>query len=147
MENTNVFEEAKGLIKSEKASCVVIKSDEIVAVLDGRGVSPLLSLYNAEFDKLKGAFVVDRIIGKAAAMILVLGGVIKAYGEIMSVPAYNYLSKNCVEVSYGTCIDAISARDGKGICPIEKSVLDVEEPREGLTKIVETIKSFSKQAE
>ena len=65
----------------------------------------------------------------------------------MSVPAYNYLSKHCVEVSYGTCIDAIFARDGKGICPIEKSVLDVEEPREGLSKIVGTIKSFSKQAE
>ena len=145
MDNKNVFEEAKSLISGEKASCVVIKSDEMVAVLDGRGVSPLLGLYNTEFEKLKGAFVVDRIIGKAAAMILVLGGVIKAYGEIMSVPAYNYLIKHGVDVSYGSCIDAITARDGRGICPIEKSVLDIEDPREGLAKIIETIESFPKQ--
>lgn len=133
------FETAKQLIKSGEASCIVIQEGAIIHTASGRGVSPILKLYRGEPEKLAGAFVVDKIIGKAAAMILLLGKATAIYGEVMSAAAYQYLTERGVDAQYGRCVDVITARDEKGICPIEKSVLEIDDPNEGLVKIQETI--------
>lgn len=142
----SILSEAQGLIKSGKISCVVIREDKIIHRADGRGVSPLLNLYENEPDKLKNAFVVDKIIGKAAAMLLVLGGASQVYGEVMSVAARTYLTEHDIDVSYGRCIDVVTARDGNGICPIEKSVMDTDNPYEGLARMKDAIKLLMRNA-
>ena len=142
----NAFKKALDLIKDGNVSCVVIRGGEIIHTADGRGVSPLLKLYGGEPDKLNGSFVVDKIIGKAAAMLLVLGGVQKAYGEIMSVFAKEYLTERKITVEYGVCVDMISDRVGNGICPIEQSVMDEDDPEKGLVKILDTLKKLANRA-
>lgn len=134
------LEDALSLIHSGKTSCVVIRGGRIVHSDDGRGVSPLLRLYDNDFGILDGAFVVDKLIGKAAAMILVLGGAKGVYGEIMSAAAKDYLENRGIEARYGRCVDVISNREGNGICPIERSVWDIDEPQEGVLTIKETVK-------
>lgn len=138
-------EQAIGLIKSKAASCVIIKNGKIMYTADGRGVSPLLKVYKADPVMLKNAFVVDKIIGKAAAMILVLSGVKQVYGRIMSTAGRNYLERHGITVEYGRCVDVITNRTHDGICPIEKSVLDIEEPQEGLAILSLTIDKLMKE--
>lgn len=140
----DMLEEALRLIGSGSISCVVIQNNTIVHTADGRGVTPLLELYDDDPEKLKNAFVVDKIVGKAAAMIMVISGVRKVYGRTMSVAAENYLKSYVVETRYGRCVDVISNRDKNGICPIERSVIDIDDPQEGVESIKNTVKTLVK---
>lgn len=142
----DTLKEARQLIRSGKASCVVIQYDTIVHMADGRGVSPLLKLYKSSPELLKGALVVDKIIGKAAAMILLLAGAEAIHGEVMSASARDYLQKHSAAHTYGRCVDVITARDKTGICPIEKSVLEIDDPQEGLEAIQATLAVLMKPA-
>lgn len=130
-----VVAQACEMIKTPGISCVVIDGEKIVHTADGRGVAPLLDLYGNHREMLKGARVVDRVVGKAAAMILILGQAAYAYGDVMSESAQDYLAKRGVPFSYGVCVDRISGQDGTGVCPIEASVLSIDEPEAGLAAI------------
>ena len=126
---------ARNLIKSSTISCVVIKEDVIRYATDGRGVAPLLELYTEKLELVRGAFVVDKIIGKAGAMILVACQVKRVFAEIMSVAGRDYLMANGIEPEYGRCVEVISNITGDGMCPIEKSVIDLSDPLEGIERV------------
>ncbi len=134
--------EACKMIKEEGTSCVIIKEGSIVYTADGRGVAPLLTIYEKE--KLAASCVVDRIIGKAAAMILVLGGAKSVYGEIMSKAAREYLEARDIPCQYGLCVDVITGRTGTGICPIESSVLSIDDPAEGFEALTKRLAELRK---
>jgi len=124
-----------------------MQGDKVVYEADGRGVAPLMALYDGDRAKFEGALVADKIIGKAAAMILCAGGAAAVYGEIMSRAAMEYLHGRGVDCRCGRCVDVISNRTGSGICPIEKCVLDVDDPCEGIETIKETINELRKMAQ
>lgn len=138
------LQSAINLIKEETATCVVMKDHKIIKTISGQGIAPVIDLY--EQGVLKDAFVADKIIGKAAAMIMVLGGVKEVYGKVMSRAGKEFLESRGVKVSYGQCIDMISNRAGNGICPMERTVMEIEEPAEALTALKETLATLRKQA-
>jgi len=139
-ETTTLAEEkAKQMIKGGKVSCVIIKNDLIVHTANGQGIAPLISIYENKPEVLKGAFVVDKIIGKAAAMMIVLGSAKRAYGEIMSAAGHDYLVAHGCRADYGERIDVVTNRSGDGICPLENSVLDTDDPEAGYRLLKETI--------
>lgn len=129
---SGVLDEARQLIQEGQADCVIIHDGKIVSTGKGRGIAPLLSIYHNTPELLRGALVVDKIIGKAAAMILVLGGAKSAHGLVMSAAARAYLQKYKVVAGNDRCVDMITARTGAGICPIEQSVLAIDNPASGL---------------
>jgi len=139
----DAFAEALGLIRGGGVSCAVIRGGGIIHTDDGRGVSPLMRLYSGEPGKLAGSYIVDKIIGKAAAMILVLGGVEGAHGEVMSASAKAYLIERGIAAEHGLCVDMIADRTGRGMCPIERSVMDEDDPARGLAAIRETLASLA----
>ena len=128
---------AKELIKEGKASCVVIKEQQILEMRNGPGIQPVISLYEEKI--LENALVVDKIIGKAAAMVLTFGKVKAVYAETMSQAAKAYLEKHQIQVGYERCIDVINNREGNGICPMERAVMDLEDPGEALEVLKETL--------
>lgn len=132
-------EKAKRLIESEKISCAVIRDGKIVHTANGRGISPLIALYESNPEQMRGALIVDKIIGKAAAMMIVLGGAKSAYGETMSESARDYLAAHGCEAGWGTLIEIVSNRAGDGMCPLENSVLSTDDPEIGYHILKETI--------
>lgn len=134
--------QAKVLITQGSCGCVIIRNGTIVHTGKGRGVSPLIHLYEEKRELLFGSSVVDKIIGKAAAIILVLGGVSKVHGLTMSIAAKDYLTKHGIAVSYDRLIDVIANRNRDGICSVERSVLHLDDPAEGLSCIRNTIKQL-----
>ncbi len=86
------------------------------------GIKTLLSLQSGS---LTGSFVADKIVGKAAAMLLVRGGAIEVYAEIISEPALEVFKKHRVICLYGTLVPNIINRDKTGVCPMEQAVLNV----------------------
>lgn len=127
------------LIRNNKASCVVIKNGRIIYSAIGPGVRPLIELYENNPDILKGGFVVDKVIGKAAAMILTLGGASKAYGLLMSTAAKTYLDEHGIPNDSGRCVEIISNRKGDGMCPMEQAVMDTDDAETAYHLLKETI--------
>ena len=58
-----------------------------IRTFSGRGVSDLYGLLTREPETLRGAFVADKVVGKGAAALMVLGGVKEVYADVASAPA------------------------------------------------------------
>lgn len=132
------------MIKKEQASCVIIKDNNVIHTDKAPGIAPLIYLYENKPELMKNAFIVDKVIGKAAAMMAVLGGASKVYGVLTSKSAIEYLNRHNIPVEYGECIDKISNRAGDGICPLEETVMDLDDPAIAYEKLKETIKRLTK---
>lgn len=131
-----------GLLQKNAVSCIIVQNGEIVHTADGRGVKPIMHVLETEPALLSGAVVIDKIIGKAAAMLLHKGGASYVYGETMSVAGYAYLQAKGIHAEFGRCIDVISNREGNGICPLERSVLKIDDPEEAYIALKNTIRSL-----
>lgn len=132
------------LIEEGTATCVVIRDNQIVKTEYGSGIGPMVALY--ESGMLKDAFVVDKIIEKAAAMLLVLGGSAGCYGMVMSQAAIAYLTRHHRKVFYGAKALTIVNRQRTGLCPMEQAVSALEDPEEGLTALKSKLEEL-KQAQ
>lgn len=113
---------AKELLQSGAAIAIVNGGGELT--YNERGVKTLLSLQSGS---LAGAFVADRVVGKAAAMLMVRGGAIEVYAEVISAPALEILKAHKVVCLYGEVVSNIINRDKTGICPMEQAVLGVND--------------------
>lgn len=113
-----------------------------------RGVAPMLELLQKDPDLLEGSQVVDKVIGRAAAFLLIKGKVSKLYTEVISKPALELLhADGTIDVSYGKCVDNIINRTGDDICPMEKATLQIADPQEAYEAIVETLHSLQNKTE
>ena len=97
---------------------------------DGRGISPMMR-FIAEGLDLAGSSAADVIVGKAAAMLFVKAGIAEIYGRVTSKTARDYLCDRGIPCSYDTLTDRIINRKGDDICPMEKTVADIDDPEEG----------------
>lgn len=119
--------------KLEQAKAALVGDITFAAVLaDGRlvtsekkGIAPMMALLAKDMDSLKGAVVADRVIGRAAALLMEKGGVTEAYGEVVSSHALDAFEKSKISFSYGREVEYIINRTKTGMCPMEQTVLDI----------------------
>ena len=127
--STPEFAEARKLIQEKKAECVMIRGREL-DVKRGRGVMPLLEFHDRRPNAMKGAVIVDKVIGRAAAAVAISGGVRAVHGEIMSEDGKAYLEKHGIATNHGLLVPRILNADRSGLCPLEKSVEGIDDPDE-----------------
>lgn len=112
-------EQAIGLLFAEKCSCVIRNGDS-VRIFRERGVADLYRLLHEEPALLRGAFVADKVVGKGAAALMVLGGVEAIFADVVSRPALELLAGAGIAVEYTVVVQNIANRAGTGICPVEQ---------------------------
>lgn len=100
-------------------SCIICNNGRTQAY-HARGVADLYRLLVNRPQELDGAFVADKVVGKGAAAIMILGGVQEVYAALISTPALALLHANGVTVAYGHQVPAIKNRAGNGPCPVEE---------------------------
>lgn len=137
--------EARNALKEKNASVVFCKEGELLIEF-GRGISPLIKM--AERNKnLKGYSAADKIIGKAAALLMVLLGIKHVYAEVISQEGCKVLSENNIPYRYEILTDKIINRKGDGTCPMETAVVDIEDPAMAYTIIKEKLLSLQTNTE
>lgn len=99
-------------------SCVM-KNREEVRTFTQRGVADLYDLYQADSAFMKGAAIADKVIGKGAAALMVLGGFKTVYADIISTPALALLCEAGIETTFAQEVPHIINRDKTGWCPLE----------------------------
>ncbi|MCH5331361.1 MAG: DUF1893 domain-containing protein [Alistipes sp.] len=112
-----------GLLMAEGCSCVIRKGDT-VRIFRRRGVADLLGVLHDGSDFMRGAFVADKVVGKGAAALMVLGGVEEVYADVVSLPALRMLEDAGIAVEARLQADNIINRRGDDICPVERLCMD-----------------------
>lgn len=121
------------LLHNGEYSLVVANGE--VNTFSGHGVNDLYYLLNEDPGFLRGASVADKVVGKAAAALMVLTGVREVYADIISHPALDLLRKNNISVSYGKKVPNITNRAQTDWCPLELRCREPETPEECLMQI------------
>ena len=120
-------------------SVVVARGGVIVASEKGRGIDPLLRLFDA--GKLSGAVVMDKVVGRAAAAICAEGGAAKVYASLAGKGAAELLEGRGIPFAAEKTVDVILNREKSGSCPMEKAVSGLDEPR----KMIEAIRKAKRK--
>ena len=126
------------LLKEKDVAAAYIKDDNIHFCY-GKMIKPLVDLYLSKED-LKGAIIVDKIVGRAAASFFIELGIKECYGEVMSKPGLLLLKKYGIEASYGILTENIMRHDGLDLCPMEKiCIAQKEDPKACVQAIIEKV--------
>lgn len=117
-------------LRERGCSLVVAEGDGTLGCYDRPGVRDLMWLLDNAPQRLRGAYVADKVIGKAAASLLAVGGAKEVYGEVMSRHALPMLQAAGVAYGYGTLVDHIKQPEGSTRCPLERIVAPATTPNE-----------------
>lgn len=124
------------LIRLLDGHSLVVANGNDTRVFDGRGISDLYRLVTGDDAALlSGATVVDKVVGKGAAALMILGDVKRLHAVTISKAALNLLSNSKITVTYDKVTDAIINRAGTGPCPVESLCADCHTAAECLPLI------------
>ena len=82
---------------------------------------------------LNGWSAADIVVGKASAFLFVYAGIIEIYAKVMSVDGAKILDKFQIPYTFETLTQNIINRKGDDICPMEKAVQKITDPKEAFT--------------
>lgn len=119
------MERLKEILRETGCSLVVDSHDE-VRTYDKKGVRDLIWLLDNEPERLHGARLADKVVGKAAAGLMVQGGASEVYAEVMSRLATPLLDCAGITYTYGQLVDRIVIPEGDTRCPLEQIVTPAE---------------------
>lgn len=128
------MEELINLLHSGGYSCVIANNGK-VRTFTQRGVADLYDLLTQEPEFLKGALIADKVVGKGAAALMVLGGVKELYTDIVSSKAMELFRASVVKVGFAQEVPFIWNRDHTGWCPVE-TLCSEEESAEAILPLI-----------
>lgn len=106
------------------------------------GLKPLIHWLENQPEIINGGYVIDKIVGKASALLLIYGKAQKVFGKVMSRQADEILTRYGIEHSYETYTERIINRKNTDICPMEKVVADIDDPQLAYEKLSEAVKKM-----
>ena len=130
------------LLEEENLSCV-IRKDGKIHTFRQRGVKDLYEIYTHQPELLRDSEIADKVVGKGAAALMVLGKVARLHATVISQEAYNLLEQAGIKVEYKTLAPYIINRQGNGRCPLETKLKDCKTSEKCWLKIVEFIQGIS----
>jgi len=140
MGQADLLGEMQRLIDGGKAA-VVARDGKIVLQLEGRGVKPIVDAINADPQVFAGAAVADKIVGRAAAAVYVVGGAKTVYAKVMSQGAKTLLESHGVRAEAGEFVARIINRERTGECPMEQATAGMED----VQQILDTLRKAIQQ--
>lgn len=100
---------------------LVVGHGDEVRTFGQRGVADLMDLLEKDPAFLQGARIADKVVGKAAAALMIKGGVVRLHTDTLSQPAFDLLNnEGSIQVEYDQLVPYIVNRKKDGWCPLEQ---------------------------
>ena len=131
----HIDEDLLPLLDSKGYSCLV-RNRGITTSYTQHGVRDLLALQDG--DRLAGAVLADKTIGRAAAWLMIAGGVREAYTHTVCTPAREMLEQAGIVLHADNEVPYIVNKQGDGQCPLDSRLTDVTD----LSTALDTIRLF-----
>lgn len=129
----------KEILLKDSNTIVIYKSDASIVVSKDRGVAPLMNLLRDDKLQLKDSVIVDKVVGKAAALLMAYAEVKEVYTPIISTPALKVFKNHNIIIHFDSEVERIMNRNNDGLCPMETLCIEIETPEEAYRKITEFI--------
>lgn len=97
-----------------------------------KGISPVMTFLLQNIN-LSGYSVADLIVGKAVALLFVKSGIKAVYAKTLSFDGRKILEKYKIPYEYEILTEYIINRDKTDVCPMEKAVMQTENPDEAFS--------------
>ena len=130
------FEELVVELREGRSNCIIVKGEEIFK-FSLPGVKTLMTLLKEDPSLLKDSIVLDKVVGKGAAALMILGEVAEIYAELISEHAINLLETTGIKFSYREKVPFIENNTKTGLCPIEKLSVTSDNPSVIYKKILD----------
>ena len=121
------IEELKKMLLNNNYTCVIKKGVNITTSTE-RGIKPVITMLDNDINSLKDAVVCDKVIGRAAALLFVYGGISIIHSAVISKTALEVFTDNNISVTYDKLVDRIQNRTKTGLCPMETMAMDIANP-------------------
>lgn len=130
-------------LEASDNSLMIYAGDELIFQSRSRGIRPHLEAIDELGEKLHGSIMVDKIVGRAAALLILYSRASEAYTVILSGPGKNVLDDHGFDYGYIELVSHIKQKDGRIFCPFERMVQGISDPEEAYVAIVEKMASLS----
>lgn len=107
-------------LQDKNLSLYIEKNGETIFESYDPMLKPLFLCLRDRRDELSGATVVDKIVGRAAALLCILGNVEQVMTPLASETAREVLAEAGISLRAQKMIPYIVNRDNTGMCPMEK---------------------------
>ena len=111
---------------NEQGLSLLVYNNDSLSIHANRGVRDLLELLSAEPERLRGAIVADKVIGKAAAALMATGGVQEVHTNVICTPARELLEQEGIKVFAREEVEKILNKDKTQMCPIDSQLEGIE---------------------
>ena len=123
-------------------SLMIYKQGELIFESSLKGIRPHLKAINELGETLEDTLVVDKILGRAAAFLVIYIKAAEAITAVLSTPGKRVLEKYGVKFSYREEVPHIKMENGVIYCPFERMVQGMEDPDEAYKAIIEKMNNF-----
>ncbi len=113
------------MLNEQGLSLLVYNNGELTTHAN-RGIQDLLQLISEQPERLDGAVAADKVIGKSAAAIMIVGGVKEVHTNLICTPARELFEKEGVLVFATEEVPMILNRDKSGMCPMDTQIANIE---------------------
>ena len=139
MADLPTIERAVDLLRSSDYTIAILTSSGEAITSRERGVATLMRLLAERAEVLRGAVVADKVVGRAAAALFVVGGCRRLHTAVLSRAGEDMLRGSAVEYTYDTLTEAIINRRGDGFCPMEMATSEAKSAEEAYAILKERV--------
>ncbi|MGA3191910.1 MAG: DUF1893 domain-containing protein [Candidatus Bathyarchaeia archaeon] len=129
------LETAKRGLSERHLTLCVVKEGHVIFEARTHGVLGLVEAVEEFKDRLDGASVADRVVGKAIALLCVYVNVRAVYAATISKAAKALLEGNSVYLECDSLVENILGADKSKTCPFEQLVDRIADPGDAYRKL------------
>jgi hypothetical protein len=129
------LEIAKEKLKQRNLALVIAKRGEVIFETSSHGIAGLLRAVEELGEEMRGSSAADKILGKAAALLFIYAGVIAVFAVTASERGIQALKDSNVLCQFENRVPHILNSKRDDICPFEKLVFNISNPREAYEKL------------
>ncbi len=139
------LEQAKKALQQPEVTFAAVSANGVCVTSDKKGIVPMMEILETNPTFLSDAVVADKVIGKAAAFLLIKGNVKAVYAQMMSHHALETLQQTNIFVQYQTVVPYIINRNKDGMCPMEETVLSIQDAEQAFVALQEKRKALEQK--
>lgn len=133
--NMQDLEKAKQRLNESNLTLSIVKNRKILFETTSNRISGFLDAYEKLGDKLEGASVADKVVGKAIALLCVHTKAKAVYAAILSKNAKTLFEKYAVYHEWNKLVENILNVSGADVCPFEKLAKEISNPKDAYGKL------------
>jgi len=130
-----------------KYALALIHEGKIVYTSKHQGIAPLVDCIEACSSRYRNCHLHDRVIGLAAAKLVVASRmIVSVFAGVSSQPAVEFLQKSNIPMESQLMVPRIMGRDGVSLCPMEQRALTTDDADLFLTQMRDFFRNLKEKS-